>query len=160
MSERKELVFCMAEREDLAQLAQMRTAYLMDDYSELPKERILEISGQVPGYMEKELGKGLRAYLCKDGDKIVATVLMLLTERPASPMVPNGRMGTLMNVYTIPDYRGMGIAKRLVKMAIAEGKELGLSIMELKATPAGAPLYKQLGFKDEAPRYTAMDLKL
>ncbi len=160
MSERREFVFCIAEHSDVEQLAEMRTAYLMDDFSELPKERIMEISKQLPGYIENELGRDLRAYICKDGDKIVATVLMFITERPASPMVPNGLMGTLMNVYTLPDYRGMGIAKKLVKMAIAQGRELGLSVIELKATPAGAPLYKQLGFKDEAPRYTAMDLKL
>lgn len=160
MSERRELAFSMAQHSDVVQLAEMRTAYLLEDFSELPKERIMEISAQLPGYMERQLNRDLRAYICKDGEKIVATVLMFVTERPASPMVPNGIMGTLMNVYTLPDYRGMGIAKKLVKMAIAEGKELGLSKIELKATPAGAPLYKQLGFKDEAPRYTEMDLKL
>ncbi len=48
-----------------------------------------------------------------------------------------------------PDYRRQGIASALMKHAIAWLDERQIQCIKLDATPAGAPVYEQLGFQNE-----------
>ena len=61
---------------------------------------------------------------------------------------PTGRRAHLMNVYTAPDYRGQGIAHRMVEMLIEEARRRGVTEISLDATTSGRPLYRKLGFQD------------
>lgn len=61
---------------------------------------------------------------------------------------PTGRRSHLMNVYTAPDYRGQGIARRMVEMLIEEARRRGVTEISLDATTSGRPLYRKLGFQD------------
>lgn len=59
---------------------------------------------------------------------------------------PTGNRAHLMNVYTRKEYRGQGIAKKMVKMLIDEAKEKGATEISLDATDMGRPVYESLGF--------------
>ena len=85
-------------------------------------------------------------------------VFFLLINKPASPLFITGKTGTLMNVYTLPEYRRRGIGKKLVSMAIEDGKAWDLSYIELRATKCGYPLYKQLDFIEDKSIYMSMKL--
>ena len=61
---------------------------------------------------------------------------------------PTGRRAHLMNVYTAPDYRGQGMARRMVEMLIEEARRRGVTEISLDATASGRPLYRKLGFRD------------
>ena len=61
---------------------------------------------------------------------------------------PTGKRAHLMNVYTAPDYRGQGIARRMVEMLIEEARRRGVTEISLDATTSGRPLYRKLGFQD------------
>ena len=61
---------------------------------------------------------------------------------------PTGRRAHLMNVYTAPDYRGQGMARRMVEMLIEEARRRGVTEISLDATASGRPLYRKLGFQD------------
>ena len=61
---------------------------------------------------------------------------------------PTGRRSHLMNVYTAPDYRAQGIARRMVEWLIEEAKCRGVTEISLDATASGRPLYRKLGFRD------------
>ena len=63
---------------------------------------------------------------------------------------PTGRRAHLMNVYTAPDYRGQGMARRMVEMLIEEARRRGVTEISLDATASGRPLYRKLGFRDSA----------
>ena len=56
-----------------------------------------------------------------------------------------------MNVYTVKEYRRLGVAKQLVSMSIEESKILNLAKIELMATKDGYELYKSLGFDIKYP---------
>jgi GNAT superfamily N-acetyltransferase len=73
---------------------------------------------------------------------------LLITDKPAIPGFIGGKTGTLMNVFTYPEYRKKGIAKRLIKEIIKEAKEKEVGFIDLMATEAGYNLYKHLGFND------------
>jgi GNAT superfamily N-acetyltransferase len=51
-------------------------------------------------------------------------------------------------VATPPEHRGRGIASWLLRRALTEARERGLSTGSLQATKAGAPIYERLGFRD------------
>lgn len=57
-----------------------------------------------------------------------------------------------MNMYTRPEYRRQGIARRMLELLIEDAKEKGIGFITLEATPMGRPLYESAGFvsmKDE-----------
>jgi predicted N-acetyltransferase YhbS len=49
-----------------------------------------------------------------------------------------------------PKYRQLGIATRLLKVALEYLTKAGVKTVKLDATPAGHSLYEQLGFKEES----------
>jgi ribosomal protein S18 acetylase RimI-like enzyme len=51
-------------------------------------------------------------------------------------------------MYTIPSYRGRGLADRLLQELIADAKRAGVGKIRLSATADGYPLYKRFGFID------------
>jgi GNAT superfamily N-acetyltransferase len=52
----------------------------------------------------------------------------------------------VVNVYTEPDYRGMGIARALMDTLLRWAKAQGCDRVVLHASDAGRPLYQSLGF--------------
>ncbi|MGH2974006.1 MAG: GNAT family N-acetyltransferase [Solirubrobacterales bacterium] len=70
---------------------------------------------------------------------------------------PVGCLGTIdageddccvSGVATPPEHRGQGVATWLLWRALREAREEGSSSASLRASPAGAPLYERLGFRD------------
>lgn len=54
-------------------------------------------------------------------------------------------------VLTDPAFRGRGYARRLMEHALAYLEARGVEWIKLDATDMGRPLYRKLGFEDEAP---------
>lgn len=63
-----------------------------------------------------------------------------------------------MNVYTKPEYRRQGAAKKLLKQMLLEARNMGLDYVELKSTEAGYFLYKSLGFEEVHSKHHNMQL--
>jgi GNAT superfamily N-acetyltransferase len=82
----------------------------------------------------------------EQGEVIAGTGLWLIDWIPG-PNAPGGTAGYLCNVFTEEAYRGKGIARRLVQMAIDECHKRKLKRISLHASDAGRPLYASMGFK-------------
>ena len=52
-------------------------------------------------------------------------------------------------VATHPDRRGLGLAGRLVTVALLDARERGLRTSSLQGSPMGQPLYRKLGYADD-----------
>ncbi|NLZ49350.1 MAG: GNAT family N-acetyltransferase [Clostridiales bacterium] len=65
-----------------------------------------------------------------------------------------------MYIFTYKGFRRKGFASRVLQYIIEEARSLNLSFIELSATIAGLPLYKQLGFTEKNSKYTSMILQL
>lgn len=50
-------------------------------------------------------------------------------------------------VATLPRYRGQALARRLMSVALAEGRERGCETSTLQASPMGEPVYERLGYQ-------------
>ncbi|HHY82741.1 MAG TPA: GNAT family N-acetyltransferase [Clostridiales bacterium] len=148
--------FRRADGADISQMINMRLAYLSEDYDGLTEEQTSAIKSQLSDYFKKHLNQDLIVFVCEDGNAIVSTVFLLIVERPANPGYITGLTGTILNVYTLPQYRKRGLAGSLMKMAIEEAKCRNLSYLDLKATQAGYSLYRKLGFAPDESKYVSM----
>ena len=57
-----------------------------------------------------------------------------------------GRQRDILNVFTEPEHRGQGLARRLVEEALAHCRSHDIPTALLHASDAGRPLYETLGF--------------
>ena len=58
----------------------------------------------------------------------------------------SGRLGYILNLYTIPEARRKGICTRLLNELIKEAKSLGLTYLHLHASEDGINIYRKAGF--------------
>ena len=77
-----------------------------------------------------------------------------------SPSFITGKTGTVLNVYTKPEYRKKGYAKKIMNMMLEDAKAENVSIIELKATEDGYSLYRSVGFEDVVAKYHNMRISL
>ena len=59
---------------------------------------------------------------------------------------PTGKKAYIMNMYTKPDHRRMGIATRTLELLIQDAKQHGITSVSLEATDIGRKLYESYGF--------------
>ena len=86
------------------------------------------------------------SWLAVDGEKIVATSGMSFVEKPPYFSNPSGKIGLLSSMYTIPEYRRMGIAKELLHRVVEEARTYGCGTVQITASDMGVKLYTAYGF--------------
>ena len=67
---------------------------------------------------------------------------------PPSYGVPNGKTACLLNMYTLPAFRGRGVAGKILTLLIEKAKEKECCKVYLNASSMGKPLYLKNGFSD------------
>ncbi|MGH2523745.1 MAG: GNAT family N-acetyltransferase [Anaerolineales bacterium] len=80
--------------------------------------------------------------------KVFASVGLWLMEWSPIPSDISGRRGRVMNVYTAPEYRRQGLARRLTIELIGWSRAHGLRFLDLDASAVGRGLYESLGFEE------------
>ena len=136
----------------------LRMAYLTEEYkiSEIEKK---QIENNLESYFDEHmLKKDFIGIICEYNGKIISVAYLILSEKPPNPNFINGKTGTLMNVYTYPEYRKKGIATKLIMEIIKEAKNINVKIINLEATNAGIKLYEKIGFKES--EYKSMSIKI
>jgi GNAT superfamily N-acetyltransferase len=66
---------------------------------------------------------------------------------PGSPDDPAPRRGWILNIYTEPEFRGRGIARRVMETIVEWARAEGFRAVSLHASKFGRPLYEGMGFK-------------
>ena len=145
-----------AAMRDVTALTDMRLQYLREDMGGLDAEAEEAIKRALPGYFRAHLGRDLYAYVIREGRSIVSCALLLIVEKPMSPAFPNGKTGIVLNVYTRPSHRRRGFAGRIMAALTDAARAMDLSVVELKATQEGYPLYRKAGFHDDRSKYCPM----
>ena len=155
-TERKTMNAEKATTADIEDLVRLRLAFLAEDSGTLDEKETDIIKRSLPDYYSRHLNNDLFAYVIREDHTIVSCAFLLVVEKPMSPAFINGKTGSVLNVYTSPAFRHKGYARKVMEALTADAKDMGLSVMELKATDAGYPLYKSLGFSDDHSKYHPM----
>jgi ribosomal protein S18 acetylase RimI-like enzyme len=72
---------------------------------------------------------------------------MLLMDFPPHWMDPEPVRAYLLNVYVDPEFRGRGLARELLEMAVNDARRRGIKVVSLHASKFGRPLYERNGFE-------------
>ena len=83
----------------------------------------------------------------ENGETIGCGGICYQKEMP-SPDNLTGTNGYLMNIYTLPEYRGQGIGKKIMEFLIVDAKSRGTEKIYLESSKAAKHLYKEIGFSD------------
>ena len=152
------MIFEKATIKDINGLTDLRLAYLQEDLGVITDKELIQES--LPGYYEKHLNKDLMVYVARDEEDIVSCAFLLIVEKPMSPSFITGKTGTVLNVYTKPEYRNKGYAKKLMTMMLEDATAQDVSVIELKSTEDGYLLYKSVGFEDVVAKYHNLKIVL
>jgi GNAT superfamily N-acetyltransferase len=86
-------------------------------------------------------------WIVEDGEIVAASAGFYELEWPPHPLDPvAAARGYLLNFWVEPPYRKRGLARGLVKKAVAESRRRGLRVTVLHASAAGRPIYEKEGF--------------
>jgi GNAT superfamily N-acetyltransferase len=97
------------------------------------------------------------AWIAEVDGKTVASSGLVLFRRPPYLENLSGVEAYIMNMYTMPQWRGKGLAKALLEQLILFAKASKVRRIWLHATEVGRPLYKKFGFN---PKFSEMELIL
>ncbi len=150
------MTFEKATITDIEALTDLRIAYLLEDLGTICDEHLRIMKDSLPAYYSRHLQNDLEVYVCRINGDIVACAFLLIVEKPMSPSFITGKTGTVLNVYTKPEHRHKGYAKQLMTFMLKDAAKLNISVIELKSTQAGYPLYQSVGFEDSTSHYHNM----
>ncbi|MCD7935460.1 MAG: GNAT family N-acetyltransferase [Tannerellaceae bacterium] len=143
---------------DMDVLTNLRFAFL-SEMSSVPEEEWVSVKSQLRSYFERHIRRDdFVALGVSLAGEIVSCAFLIVDERPGSLSSPNGLTGTILNVFTYPQYQRKGFGLAVMEAIIEESKERNLSVLSLSSTEAGKRLYEKLGFKESD--YTEMKLKI
>ena len=151
--------FVRANLNDMEDLVRLRVAYLKLDGG-VKGEEEEGLRRSLPGYFTEHLNKDCFVYAAKDRDKTAATVYLNIENKPPRPSCPTGNYGIVYNVYTLPEYRRQGLAKKLMLWLLDEAREKKLDYVALEATAEGYPLYMGIGFIETVDDYRQLHIAL
>ena len=98
-------------------------------------------------YFEWALSTGREAaWIAEDFGDAVAVLAMTIEPMPPKPGRPRLLEAYMHNVYTLPDQRMRGLAKRLVLAALEYAKEEGIRRVRLFTSDDARWMYENLGF--------------
>lgn len=85
--------------------------------------------------------------IAPDG-RVAAGVGLTITPLVSGPLAPeNVNRAYLLNVYTYPEFRKRGLARRLTQKAIDYCRAEGFKVLWLHASKYGRPVYESMGFE-------------
>lgn len=151
--------FRKAELNDVDIFIEYRIIFLNEIHKPIPDAKETILKKRLRDYFNKTVKDGtFISWIAEYEKKPVGIGSMVLREQPGNFYIPNGKVGHILNMYTIPEFRKNGVCSEILKRLIKEGEKLNLSKIDLLATEQGESLYRKFGFKE--PNDKALELFL
>ncbi len=132
--------------EDVDQLVQLRLL-LFEETGELVERDVSAFAEAIHVFLIKSLPqKSFLAWIVESEHRIVACSGFVPFERLPVPENLLGKEGYILNMYTLPEWRGQGLATALLQAVISYAKETDIRRLWLHATDTGRPVYEKIGF--------------
>jgi GNAT superfamily N-acetyltransferase len=94
-----------------------------------------------------EQGEYLHWFAVDADGQIMAGAGVWLMDWPPHGTDPRGPRANVLNVYTEPEHRRQGLARRLTESVLDWCRDRGIRTVILHASKEGRPMYEGLGFK-------------
>jgi len=149
-----------ANIDDIEVLIDYRVRFLNELYNHVEDEETEILRKTLREYFSEVIpSDDFIAWLAEHSGKIIATSGMVVWQMPARyGGLESGKLGYILNLYTIPEARRKGICTRLLNELIKEAKSLGLRYLHLHTSEDGINIYRKAGFV--IPDQVELKLKL
>ena len=140
------MLYRQARFEEIPILYEIRKKQLIDE-GIAPD---VNIDDALISFFERHMSDGtLVQWVAEVNGEIIATAALLFQEFPPTFTNPNGIniKGYVTNMYTAPEFRGQGIAKKLLDCLVIEAREHQVLKIWLGASKMGKPVYLDYGFQ-------------
>ena len=143
-----EIVIREAQPQDIAEIVRHRRR-MYEEMGECNAAALDAMQASSAAFLERAIPGGLfRGWLAETRDRrVVAGGGMMIVPWLSRPADPEPRRAWILNVYTYPEYRRQGIARRLMRTMIEWCQKAGFQSVSLHSSEDGRPLYESLGFK-------------
>ena len=139
--------------EDIEALVNLRLRFLREVNTSGREPEDLEEATRA--YLKRAIpAEAFIAWVAEQDGEIVATSGLCFYEIVPNWSNPGGRVGYILNMYTAPAHRGLGLAPALLTRLIEEARARGCGRLTLHATEAGMLVYRKLGFGEPGDEMT------
>lgn len=147
-----------ATLDDIEILTNLRVTFL-DEIGDISNDQQRQaFRDATAAYLRRAMPQGkILSWLAEADGQILATSALIPFEQAPTPFNLSGMGGYVLNIYTVPEWRGRGLARTLMETIIAYAQATGIAELWLYATDQGMPVYKRVGF---VPISDAMGLRL
>jgi GNAT superfamily N-acetyltransferase len=145
---------------DVSALADCRIRFLNELHSHQEDDETRVLRKSLLEYFTRAIPRNdFIGWVAERDGRIIATSGMVVWQVPGRyGGVESGKLGYLLNFYTVPEARGRGIATRLLNELIGEARSLGLKHLHLHASKNGINVYRRAGFVE--PEMPELVLKI
>jgi GNAT superfamily N-acetyltransferase len=136
-----------AAKDDIPEILRQRRG-MYEDMGHRDANILEQMASLSADYLGKAMSDGsFRAWLASVENRFVAGGAVIISPWPAHPYDLECRRATILNVYTYPQFRRRGIARRLMQTMIDWCVGEGFARVALHASADGRRLYESLGFE-------------
>ncbi len=132
---------------DAPLITTQRRSMFSDAVSPLPPTLAAMQAAFEPWVRERLATGAYRGWIAEDAGLPIAGAGLWIMDFPPHFLDVQPARGYLLNFYVDPAFRGQGIARRLLDLSVAEGRQLGLRVLTLHASKFGRPVYEKRGFR-------------
>jgi GNAT superfamily N-acetyltransferase len=138
-----------ATSSDSATLVEFRLAMLADMFGEEMSSKVDPRAFREANerWIDEHFGRDFIAWIADLDGKPVASAGLIWFDHAPGPANPIGREAYILNVYTRPEARRMGLARALMERLVEEARTAGVRRIWLRASDDGRPLYESMGFR-------------
>ncbi len=147
------IVIRPATAEDRATLVEFRLAMLAEMFGSEPGAAATRLVDPATlrqaneRWVDEHFGRDFTAWMADLDGRPAACAGLLWFAHPPGPINPGGLEAYILNVYTRPEARRMGLARAVVERVVAQARAAGVRRIWLRASPDGRPLYESMGFR-------------
>lgn len=138
----------LANLDDLKHLVHHRRA-MFEDMGHTDPAALRQVDQASQEYFIEALRLGTyKAWLAETAEaRVVAGGGIVIASWPGYPGESLAKRAWILNMYTEPEARRLGVAKQLLQTMLDWCRREGFRTVSLHASPAGRPLYESLGFQ-------------
>jgi ribosomal protein S18 acetylase RimI-like enzyme len=145
--------------QDLDLLVKYRMMFLRELQNPADKNDLKLLEESLIGYFSKTLEDNtFIAWVSEYENEPVSFGGMVVQDIPGHFTFISGKQGYILNMYTLPEYRGRGLSTKLLHKLIEDAKSAGLTKVYLHATNDGINIYKKAGFS--ASSWPVLEMKI
>ena len=137
------ILFRKATINDIVQISELRKKQLRDE----GQKPSINMDEELHQFFKDKMSSGdLIEWIAEDSNGIIATSAIIFMDFPPSFTNPTGKRGYIANMYTSDEYRGQGIAGRLLEYLEKEAQARGVEMLFLHASDLGRKAYVKSGY--------------